>query len=283
MHTLKQYLVFFFKLSAAGLGFFANIFVNKISSSFPDWPLILFLVLLVIIYIYDWVRAIKDINPNIKADAIEDEADQKANARKGLIVFLSLYNNFKKKFSVEELEKHVKSLDYESLQLQNTSITNFGPAINAIKAHLPKLEHLWIVTTKAPLQSSPVTSLDYLPVMKEYIKKELDTENKINIYAGKDYSVSITNTQEITEKTYEQIRKIYKEAKSNYKLNAEDIIIDVTGGFVFMSIGGVLASLAKNQDVQVIGCKYDRETGRPVEGDVSYPVRIKYAPRFGME
>ncbi|KAF0139484.1 MAG: Uncharacterized protein FD122_3251 [Stygiobacter sp.] len=285
MSSVKDYLVFAFWISNVGFGFCIGIVVNKISDSFPEWLLIVLLLLFVPFFIYNFIKTIKSINPNIKANSLEDEVSQKVSARKGLIVFLSLYKNFDKNktFTDKELQEFIKNRDYNALQLSDTSLTNFGPAINAIKAHSSKLEHLWVVTTKAPLQKDSVTSSDYLPVFREFIKNEIKLDQKVEIHDGKNYSVSITETSNITEKTYEQIKCIYKEAKKDYQLNAKDIIVDTTGGFTVMTVGAVLASLAKDQDVQVMSSEYDKQTGNPIFGGKSYPVQIGYAPQFSKE
>lgn len=269
-----------FSLWAAGISL--GLLANQIANDIPQIITIVSLILFSVLGGVHAYTSAKGIEPNIKTIPLNDEPSQKKEARKGLIVFLSLYKNFipGNKFSTEELQKIIKEKDYKTLDLADTSATNFGHAINAIKAHKSKLEHLWIVTSKAPLQANAVTSLEYLPVFQEYIEKEIDGAKKIKPHFGKNYSIDITETSNITQRTFELIRDIYKEAKNDFNLNPNDLIVDVTGGFVFMSVGAVLASLTKEQDIEVIGSEYDKVTGNPIGGDKSYPVKIGYAPQI---
>lgn len=282
MNIIKKIYPSLGKFSLWAAGVFFGIYAKKLTEHLPA---IIILPLLIIFsalgLFYSYITS-KVIEPGLKARPLKDETDEIREARKGLIVFLPLYKNFlpNKKFNQEQLETIIKERNYKALDLKDTTATNFGHVINAINAHKSKLKHLWIITSKAPLQANAVTSLAYKPVFEEFFEKEINTNKNISLHFDKEYSVDITETSAITQRTYELIRDIYKEAKSKYNLEPKDLIADVTGGFVFMSVGTVLASLAKEQDIQVNGCEYDPTTGNPVVGGKSYPVRIGYAPHI---
>ncbi|MDP3149829.1 MAG: hypothetical protein Q8N83_11940 [Ignavibacteria bacterium] len=282
INSIKRILPYIVSPSLFIAGFFVGIVGNQLSDYVPFELSLLAIVLFGGIGLLYYYLVVKNPEPNFDISALKDETAQNKEARKGLVVFLPLYKNFQptKKFTDEVLKNYLKEGDYNSLDLPNTAATNFGHAINAIKAHKSKLEHVWVVTTRAPLQANAVTSLEYMPVFKKFIKEEIDIEKKIELHFGKEYSIDITETSQISKKTFELVRDIYKEAKKDFKLNSNEIIVDVTGGFVAMSVGAVLASLAKDQDVQVIGSEYDRITGNPIGGDKSYPVKIGYAPHL---
>ena len=264
-------------------GIFSSIFVNSILSGNIQWGLIIGVIITLLFIIYDIFRSMRSINPNIKVSLLNDEVTQKEEARRGLVVFLSLFKKFPKEknnapFSIEELKKCIQEKDYKKLCIDDISATNFGPAIVAINAHKSKLEKLWIITTKATNPGGELTSLDYLPVFEEYIKKEIHFPHKIKILSGPKYSVDTTDSSQVTINTYKKIKDIYKQASKEYKIKRKELIVDVTGGFTYMSVGATLACLAKDQDVEALGSKYNPKTGNPAGG--LYPLLIKYAPRF---
>ena len=83
--------------------------------------------------------------------------------------------------------------------------------------------------------------------------------------------------------TNQLLRDIYLEAREKYGLKPNDLIADVTGGVTAMKVGTVLACLAKDQDVQVIGSLYDSATGKPKGGSDSFPILIGYAPHLELK
>jgi len=246
---------------------------NKVSSYIPlSFLIIISLILAYLLLVYV-VLVKKRIEPNIKAESLPDETAQKKKAHKGLVVFLSLYSHKKKSFTLEQLEKCIKEEDYRTLDIPDTSITNYGHTIKAIKANLHHLEYLWIVTTRCSGDKSKAT-LDYLPVLKRYLYEELFKGVSVNIKYGPEYSVETSEDSQICKQTSDIIQKIYNESG----LREKDIIVDVTGGTASMKVGAVLASLNKDQSVQVIGARYNPVDGKPITGQDAFPIIIGYEP-----
>jgi hypothetical protein len=282
MQLLKQMLHIIGGPSLSLFGFFVGLYANIIAEKHPlriTWTGMIVFGLISVVYLY--VRQRK-IEPNIKARALRDEPIRRKNAHAGLIVTLPVYTNFKHKppFSQEELKKFVAAKDYNTLDISDMDATNFGHAIKAIRAHLPFLQHCWIITTKSTKEGG-ITSGEYLDLFIEYLRHEvIASGNDVKFHAGVDYTVDLTEDSAVCIQTNELVSHIYSEAKRSWGLKANDIIADVTGGVTPMKVGTVLACLAKDQDVQVIGSLYDETTGRPKGGADSFPIIIGYGPQL---
>ncbi|MBU1100081.1 MAG: hypothetical protein KKA84_06725 [Bacteroidetes bacterium] len=282
MNTIKKWFFNWGRLSLLIAGFFAGSIQSQLTEYLPPWLLVLSVVFFGVWGLLHWYLAVKTPEPNIKAESHRWEHEQKRYARKGLVVFLSAYHHNKKNFSEAELKECIDNRDYVKMELDNYDITNFGHTLKAIVANLLRLEHCWIITTRAA-DSRSVSSLDYLPVLISYLENKIDKSKKINFYHGDDYCINISEDSQVCIGTSNLIKRIYKEGLSKHKLEAKEIIADVTGGTTSMKVGTVLASLAKDQDVQVIGAIYDPVTGRPKGGKDSYPIVIGYEPHIVKE
>jgi hypothetical protein len=282
MRSLKQIFHIIGGPSLTLFGFFVGLYANIIAERRPlkiAWTGIIVFGLISAIYLYIRNRRIE---PNIKASALRDDIACKRNAHSGLIVFLSVYTNFKRKppFTQEELKKLIAVKDYKGLDIPDMDATNFGHTIKAIRAHLPSLKHCWIITTKSARETG-ITSAEYLDLFIEFLCREvIAAGNDLKFHAGADYTVDLTEDSAVCIQTNELVSHIYSEAKHNLGLKASDIIADVTGGVTPMKVGTVLACLAKDQDVQVIGSLYDETTGRPKGGADSFPIIIGYGPQL---
>jgi len=116
---------------------------------------------------------------------------------------------------------------------------------------------------------------------EECLKKEIRFEKKVDFKYSPKYSVYVNEDGTMCKETAEVVSNIYDKAAElpNGGLAPHEIIVDVTGGRSSMTVGAVLASLAKNQDVEVVGGKYD-EKGNPMGGNDSYPVQIGFEPQL---
>lgn len=244
--------------------------------------LVLLSVLLIIIIIC-WVAPKRYTDPKIEPDIYPDQNSQDQAARKGLVILLSVFSYFdSKKFTQAQLTELIKNKDYKALELHDTKLTNFGHSIKAIKAHLSKLDHLWIITTKIS-DNKGTASKTYLPLFREYLENELFKVKKFEIHDQECYAVECKDDSLICKKTFEKLQDIYKELnKTEIKLKRKDIIVDVTGGLTAMKVGAILATLQKDQDIQLIGGKYDK-MGKLIGGDSSYPIKIGYNPSLKSE
>lgn len=148
---------------------------------------------------------------DIDVDPIRDDTAAQQHAQRGLIVFLSLYQHLAKKLTVEQIRQAALNLDYQTLELANTANTNLGHPITAIKSHRTKLEHCWVVCTRATGEGKN-QSLDYAPVFVEYITREILPQ--MHMHYGEAYSVELDDDAIVCRNTYRLIKKIYQEAKT---------------------------------------------------------------------
>jgi hypothetical protein len=180
-----------------------------------------------------------------------------------------LYQHLAKKLTVEQIRQAALNLDYQTLELANTAKTNLGHPITAIKSHRAKLEHCWVVCTRATGEGKN-QSLDYAPVFVEYITREVLP--RAHMHCGEAYSVELDDDAIVCRNTYRLIKKIYQEAKM-LGLKKNEIITDITGGLRALTVGAILACLDKDVDIQYIGTAYNDE-GKPIGEAV--PMVVQY-------
>ncbi len=255
-------------------GFIAERFLESINQ---NYILIILFVLIIIIIIS--IRFLGKAEPNVSIKAIQTEADKEMYSKKGLIVFLSPFICFKEgvRFTEKELDNYMKAGDYRSLFLGELNNTNFGPPIKAFETHFNTIDHLWIITTK--MKEGTKGSSNHLKPFIKYLRENYKTEREIRFHFTSDkYTILFDDISQVCNGVVNLIKKIYKDAKTEYDLDAEDIIVDVTSGTVPMTVGAVLASLAKDQDIEVIGSQYHPVSGRPKGPNSAYPLIISYDP-----
>jgi hypothetical protein len=243
-----------------------------------------YVIVLLIVFVFItilFIRLFGKIEPNISIKAIQTKADKETHSKKGLIVFLSPYICFKDdvKLTKDDIDEHMSKGDYKNLFLEELNNTNFGPPIKAFETHFNTIEHLWIITTKMK-EGTKGSSYHLKPLIK-FLRENYKTEREIDFhFTSDDYTIIFDDISQVCNGVVNLIKKIYKEAKDKYDLDSEEIIVDVTSGTVPMTVGAILASLAKDQDIEVIGSQYHPVTGRPKGPDSAYPLIISYEPLF---
>lgn len=216
----------------------------------------------------------KKIKVDMKVDINRIDNEKHKNAKKGIILIMSLYSSRSEKtkhLTGEEIKDALTMKDYTALDIENS---NLGHGITSILTHADKLEHCWIIGSCAKDSNTPC-SIDYEETFIEYLKKEKDLT--CQFHCGDYYAVPLDDDALICNKAYQITNDIFLEAKKQYKLNPKDIIVDVTGGIKSMNLGLILASLHKDRDIQIIGNRYDdkgRLIGEP------YPVKIHFKPKI---
>lgn len=185
-------------------------------------------------------------------------------------MIIPLYNRHTKgSLSQKEKKQALKNKNYKRLDLENS---NLGHNIEAILAHSHNLAHCWIVGSYCEDKSIP-SSTDYTEVLIEYLREEKGIT--CEFHYGKEYAVSLDSDALICEKTYNLTTHIYKEARKRYKLKAKDIIADVTGGLKSMNLGMVMACMHEDQEIQIIGGKYNLN-GTFCFKEKPYPIKIYF-------
>ncbi|MCL0062228.1 hypothetical protein M1N62_04615 [Thermodesulfovibrionales bacterium] len=220
----------------------------------------------------------KNISVNMRATIDRTEEERQRHAKKGIILLMSRYTSFSgaiKSMEEKEIKKALEQKKYEVFDLENSSL---GHGVRSMLTHSAKLRHCWIIGSYAENSSSVISSsINFIETFVEYLKQEKGLE-ECSFYYGKQYAIPMNDDNLICNRAYELTNDIFTEAKKDYKLTPKDIIVDVTGGTLSMSLGLTLASLHKDRDIQVIGAEYDRD-GRAIP-DKSYPVRIHFEPKI---
>lgn len=265
-----------FALMIAGIfrEFSANYLAQKLSVS-DSFIFILFIVFLSILIIW-FLHFRKKLAVDINVDVLKEDYQKKENAHRGLVLILSPFTPYGKlaqfkQNNPEEYNKAMEDLDIDSLNLDDTSQSNFGHAVVALKAHKEKLEHVWLICSSSS-SGKTSQSIDYAPLLERYIQKKIN--NKVKVHYGNSYTVLLDEDSSVCRQSFKIIKKIYKEAKK-FGLKTKDMITDVTGGVKSINIGAILACLNRDEDIQIIGTTYD-EDGK-IKGE-SFPMIIEYKP-----
>jgi len=267
---------YFVLVIAALLSFFSSVLTNLISNRLENYLVWLVVALIMTVLVYLILKCWQRIKVDIDVEPLRDETAQQQQARRGLIILLPLYRQFpsaRKRLSTEQINEAMSAGDYEALELENTSATSFGHAVLAINAHASRLEHLWIITTRSA-STGKMQSLTYAPIFAKFIQEKI--KRNLTVHWGEEFSVSLDDDAIVCRKTYQLVKEIYQRAKK-FSINEKELISDVTGGIRSMVAGAILACLDKDNDIQVIGAKYN-ETGDPI-GE-AYPMIIEYKPEL---
>jgi hypothetical protein len=201
--------------------------------------------------------------------SIRRPEDAALYARRGLVGFVSLYNN-PGKLSPEELQGAIDTLDFAQLRLEES---NLQPMLHGIRAHAGQLEHCWLIAT---VGQQALGSLPYARVMAEYLRQEQGLE--CAFYYGEGYTVSLDDDTDVLQRTYDLlVRRVFKEAQ-RAGLSPQDLVADFTAGIRSMTLGMVLACLDKERDIEFVGTRYDLN-GRMVKGDLT-PIIFSFDPQL---
>ena len=234
--------------------------------------LIPILIVLVIIIIVVEVKKKKHIKVNFSFNLARTESEKRTYAKKGIIVFVSLFDPRGSKaegLSLVERENAAKNLDYRILDIENS---NLRPTIEAINCHKTKIKHCWLIGTFDTKKKKG--SVTYQDVFIEYLKKEKSIN--CDFHYGQDYAIPLDDDALICKKTYEILKKIFEET-SSLGLECKDIIADYTSGIRSMAAGMILSCLHSDNDIQLMGTKYN-DLAKP-EGEL-FPIYISFEPEL---
>jgi len=143
-------------------------------------------------------------------------------------------------------------------------------AENAIRAHLPKLEHCWIIAGP----DRPWTKPHSRDNAKQIIEKYQSLKPAIRFYPKE------VDDEHDSEKMFHLIQSTYHEALS-FGLRENDIIADYTGGTASMTAGMVLAcSASEERDTQYMKPKDITPTGIAAPTAEATPMLVDL--RFGI-
>jgi hypothetical protein len=265
-----------YTMNGAIFGLIIGVLGNHLSGSgslVSLWYLVpIFICLAIFIFIIETKRK-RLINVALRVTTARTESEKERTAKKGLVTFVSLYNPLKSptagKLTPEEREKAAIEKNYHILDLENS---NLQPVIEAICSHKSDLQHCWLIGTTNTEKSKG--SLMYQNVLIEFLQKEKSVKCKFHF--GEKYAIPIDDDALICEKTYKMIRDIFDKTPS-FGLHVKDVIADFTGGIRSMVAGMVLSCLDRDNDIQLVGTKYNR-IAQP-EGPL-FPIHISFEPEI---
>lgn len=280
MRSIEKYITIFLLFLSGIFREISSYYLSQklsISDNVLYFGFILLLSLLFLFYLHQRKKIFVDIN----VDVLRESSQQEENAHKGLVLFLSPFQpqrgsdlEILKNTDPDGYNKALQDKDIDKLMLDDTTQSNFGHSIVAIKAHKSRLEHVWLICS-ASKSGKTAQSIDFAPLMEEYIKQKIN--QNVEVHYGDNYKILLDEDSSVCRQSFKIVKKIYKEARSKYRLKNKDMITDVTGGTKSINIPAILACLNKDEDIQIIGTSYD-DYGK-FKGD-PFPMIIEYKPSF---
>jgi hypothetical protein len=263
-------------MSLAGLSFglLLSVLSNWLSEQWVGllpWVIAVALVSGVIGLVFFFRKPLPGIDVAIQIpQTIRSPEEAKQYARRGFVGFVPLYTPKRgtaaDSLSVEQRKEAVEALDFDRLQVRDS---NLQPTIEAIVSHASQLEQCWLLATRG---DDVPGSLPYAPLLAEYLRQR----ERVNcqFHYGEAYTISLDDDALVLSKTYDQVRRVFREATEK-RISRRDIVADITTGVRSMTLGMVLACLDRDQDIEFVGTRYN-EKGTP-KGDL-FPIIFSFEP-----
>jgi hypothetical protein len=163
--------------------------------------------------------------------------------RRALIGLVSTYTPRPghKTMTLDEIKLALQDLDYEALDLEHS---NLMPLITAIK-HYPNLDMCWLIAT-----TGEGGSLVSARLIEAYARNVLNLKTVFRL--GPPWIVTHPFHPQVTGDVKRLVEAAVKEA-NRLKIEAKEIVVDITGGTVPMSFGAILACVHPLLAVQYTG------------------------------
>jgi hypothetical protein len=263
-------------LSIGMMSFLSGLICNIVSNVLgSDWRTLSMLTtgLLVLSMIMVLLSPKAEVEARIEARTLRTDEEKRRSANRGLITFVSLYRPIKGKPPAGDSDidwvNAARAMEYKKLDLENS---NLATAINAAVGHASRLEHCWLIGTISTDLHQP-GSIDYEPALVEFLKKEKNLA--CEFHSGPEYAIALDDDALVCTKTYDLVRRLYRQAASDFKIAPSDMIADFTGCPRSMTLGLILACLSVDKNIQLMGTRYDG-AGRPVGQPV--PIIFSFEP-----
>ena len=161
--------------------------------------------------------------------------------------------------------------DLDKLPLSPTT-PSIGQIVLVLDTYRGSLNEIFLITT----MSEGLSSLDSVPLLRNHA---LRSNPNLVVHAGPEYSVSLNEDNQVAESAHRVATRIFERLRKEkrYVPDESRILVDVTGGPRSMQIGVLLACLRPEQDVHVVGMKYDKSTGDPDYAS-AFPMVIHFEP-----
>jgi hypothetical protein len=245
------------------LGPLTTIFVEPYFSNHPKraWAVTAFVAA---IWGISWLLSLRrerTIETRILEARVLGPNETPRQARRALIALVSVYTSrLEPQPDKASITRALRERDLNALDLEHS---NLWPLLSTLKLHRATLEHVWLIASDASLESAAVSVA--------YARKELGLT--CLFHHGQTWSISKPFTAQVVADIKDVVGAAVREAK-RHGIDATQIITDVTGGTVPMSLGATLACLHPMLDVQ-----YTAMPNR--EGDLEALV-IRFEPEISM-
>lgn len=199
--------------------------------------------------------------------------DRELHARRGLILFVSLYKPGDAQRMVlppADWLAAARRGDYAALNLPQS---NLALPIASATSHGAKLQHCWLISTADSAEQ--VGSVAYAAVLVRYLQ-EVAGLRQCAFYGHEDDRLAITLDDDalVASKTRDVVNGIFRQAEK-LNLTDNDVVADFSGCPRSMALGMILACMDRDRDIQFVGTHYD-EAARPV-GEL-FPIVFAFAP-----
>ena len=234
--------------------FIVGIVGNRISEYLAGpWEIVLLIVAVIFVVASVWMKAREEtitvsMSPPI---TLRLPVDKERYAKKGIIVFVSLYKPMGDKSTAKNLGVNgrcqaAKQNNYKLLDLPNS---NLGSAITSIITHRSRLEHCWLIATET--DKPEASSITYLPVLETYLEEVEHMACEFH-----QTTIPFGDDAQVVSKSRDLVKDIFRQSEE-FNLAEQDIVADITGGTRSVILGMILACQDEKRDVQLVGTTYD--------------------------
>ena len=215
---------------------------------------------------------------SIQPRALRTQAERDRYAQRGVIAFVSVYrpNDWPRVAppagsAPEDWVCAAREGRYEALAIPNS---NLQATALAVLSHARNLEYCWLIATGGDA-GSPEGSAPFAHALKDYLEAELQARGNTTctIFSGPEYSISFDDDATLCQKAFDLVRRIYDHA-SSLGLSSREVVADFTSGPRGLALGMILACTDRDQDIQMVGVRYDKR-GTAIAG-TEVPLRIEF-------
>jgi hypothetical protein len=187
-----------------------------------------------------------------------ESSNVKRKSRRALIGLVSNYNP---RFNLEPQAKEtaLNNNDWQTLRLPES---NLAPLLNALELYRDSLEHVWLISTPQSISSARL------------IERYARTKGfaRLQFYLGDGWMIPFPMQPQVMTDVGEMVGSATKAALF-HGIDARELIVDVTGGTVPMSLAAAFACLDPKLDVQYGG--FERDAAKP---NVPQALLIEFEP-----
>lgn len=221
--------------------------------------------------VYRWRRTIHPVR--IQVRKVEGPELTRTRPRIIISTFTGYQRRLVPQLTEQEFKDALKSADLGRLPI-TAATQSIGQTARLVDTYRDSLQELFLIST---VSKNGASSLDSVPLLRKYA----ETLNpKLVIHGEAEYAVSLDEDTQVAEGAHEVTRRIFAALKRDKRYKPDDsaILVDVSGGPRSMTIGVLLACLRPEQDLHLVGTRYD-PAGNP-DSAAAFPMVIHFEPEL---